>query len=35
LLSNPAVLNFVLLGLGVPVYYLMRRGKLAATAPAA
>jgi len=34
-LSNPAVLNFVLLGLGVPVFYLMRRGKAAPAATTA
>lgn len=33
MLSNPAVLNFVLLALGVPVFFLMRRGKAAAAAP--
>jgi APA family basic amino acid/polyamine antiporter len=35
MLSNPAVLNFVLLALGVPVYFLMRRGRAAAAAPTA
>ena len=33
MLSNPAVLNFVLLALGVPVFLVMRRGKAAAAAP--
>jgi hypothetical protein len=34
-LSNPAVLNVVLLALGVPVFYLMRRGSAAAAGSAA
>jgi APA family basic amino acid/polyamine antiporter len=34
-ISNPAVLNVALLALGVPVFYLMRRGKAAAATPAA
>src|SRR5262249_37182218 len=32
MLSNPAVLNFVLLAFGVPVFFVMRRGKPAAAA---
>jgi hypothetical protein len=34
-LSNPAILNFVLLALGVPVFYLMRRRKVGTATPAA
>jgi len=34
MLSNPAILNFVLLALGVPVFYLMRRSKASAAATA-
>lgn len=33
-LSNPAILNVVLLAVGVPVFYLMRRNKAVAGAPA-
>ena len=33
-LSNPAILNFALLALGVPVFYLMRRNKALVRSPA-